>query len=113
MKPPYTKDGTTGFINEFGARVCTGSQMGRRNIIPDDYNGERLHLHRLKWHDGGYDQGGAYWGRNGCNHVYCAFGETETEQMQVYVRAMNRQEAKSRVADAIVLRSLATPKFYR
>lgn len=83
--------------------------MGRRNIIPSDYNGERLRLHRMQWYDGDYDKGGAYWGRNGCNHVYCAFGETETEQVQVFVRAMNRNEAKAKVSDAIG----KAPKFYR
>ena len=77
-----------------------GSPMGRRNSIPDDINtAGKLYLERLKWVDGDYDKGGAYWGQNGCNHVYRASGESETEQVEIFVRAITRNEAKELVKE--------------
>jgi len=97
MKPPYLENGATYCEGSDGERICTGSMMGRRNIIPDDYDGEKLHLRRVPFVDSCYDQGGAYWG--GPANLYCAWCETETEQMQVFVRADNRDDAKEAVAD--------------
>lgn len=43
-----------------------GAQMGRRNELPDDVSAPiKLQMERLRWIDGDYDHGGAYWGRNG------------------------------------------------
>ena len=92
MKAPYYHNGTTGFTNEHGERVCTGSQMGRRNAIPADYTGEKLNLRRVPFVDGAYDPGGAYWG--GPATLWCAWGQTDTEQVEVYVRAPDREAAK-------------------
>ncbi len=69
-----------------------GAQMGRRNEIPDDYAGEKLRLTRLPFVDGDYDRWGAYWG--GPETVWCAWGESETEQVRVFVRADEREDAK-------------------
>jgi hypothetical protein len=99
MKPPYTRDGTTGFITEKGDWQCTGSMMGRASCIPDDYNGEKLHLRRVPLDSGGYDPGGAYFGQG--TPLYCAFGETETEQLYAFVRAASRKEAIAKIATAI------------
>ena len=108
MKPPYTRNGLKYFTNEHGEKVCTGAQMGRASVTPPDYAGERLHLRRVPLNDGScYDPGGAYWGSG--TPLFCAWGETETEQVEIYVRAFTREEAKKQVAA-----TLPTPaRFYR
>ena len=92
---PWKQNGVTSFINDNGERQVTGSQMGRRNIIPADYAGEKLKLRRVPFVDGAYDQGGAYWGTPA--NLWCAWGETETEQLEVFVRAADRDSAKLQV----------------
>jgi len=63
MKKLSLPDGATGFTSDTGEWVCTGSQMGRRNVLPDDRSEPcKLRLARLRLVDGGYDQWGAYWG---------------------------------------------------
>lgn len=99
MKPPYT---TNGLIYGYGPNnetVCRGSAMGRANCIPADYNGEKLHLRRVPLNSGGYDPGGAYWGTG--TPLYCAYGETETEQLQVFIRAALRNEAIAKLQTLI------------
>lgn len=106
MKPPYKLPGTTGFVTEKGDWQCTGSMMGRANCIPADYNGEKLHLRRVPLDSGGYDPGGAYWGTG--TPLYCAYGETETEQVYAFVRGASRKEAIAKLATIIT-----TPRFIR
>lgn len=72
-----------------------GAQMGRRNEIPDDYAGQKLRLTRLPFVDGCYDRWGAYWGSPA--NVWCAWGESETEQVRIFVRADSRAIAKQRI----------------
>ena len=85
-----------------GRSVCTGSQMGRRNELPKDTNEPiELRMERLQFVDGDYDKWGAYWGANGCNHVYCAWGECEETQVRVFVRAQDRVMAKARVLEIL------------
>ena len=109
MKPPYLENGATYCDNGNGERICTGSMMGRRTIIPDAYNGERLHLRRVPFVDGAYDPGGAYWGAP--SNLWCAWGETSTGQIQVFVRASDRQEAKTAVALAMRYTTKVIPRF--
>jgi hypothetical protein len=81
--------------------------MGRRNEIPNDYAGERLHLHRLRAVNGDYDQGGAYWGN--ARNIWCAWAdEGESKATRIFVRAENRGLAKSLVREI-----LPSAKFYR
>lgn len=103
------ESGTTFFTDDAGKRVCTGSQNGRPNIIPHGLNQNgaepvKLHLERLKWVDGDYDQGGAYWGRSNTN-VYIAWGKWTANMVfvQVFVRANSRKDAKILVRDHITL----------
>lgn len=106
-KPPYTENGLNYFTNEHGEKVCTGARMGRHSIIPPDYAGERLHLHRVPLMDGGgYDPGGAYWGSG--TPLYCAWGDTETEKVEIYARAKSRTAAK-----LAVIREIPTARFLR
>jgi len=106
-KPPYHQNGLKYFIDSYGQKICTGAMMGRRDITPPDYAGERLHLRRVPLNSGGcYDPGGAYWGSG--TPLYCAYGETETEQVEIYVRAFTRSTAK----EAVKIR-LSEARFYR
>ena len=74
---------------------CTyGAPMGRRNEHPEP--GEpvgRVHLRRIRWTDGAYDEGGAYWGMG--EPVYCAWSRSG---FRYYFRALNRGEAQRTVA---------------
>lgn len=119
------------FTDDNGKKVCKGAKHGRPDQFPQDRNAPiKLRMERLQWVDGDYDQGGAYWGRNGVNHVYCAWvvpvrepGFTELltgvrgldglepdclPLVQVFVRAMNRKDAK-----ALVRETLPKATFYR
>lgn len=95
--------GTTYCYGNQGERICTGSQMGRRNLLPDDRAvAVKLRMERLKWIDGDYDQWGAYWGQNGCNHIYCAWhDQSQEDRIEVFVRAVNRKDAKEQVRESL------------
>ena len=93
------------------ASTARGADMGRRNVIPgkEHWPGGpcepgcvdpgRLHLQRLRFVDGDYDTGGAYWGGGTPAKLYCAF--FEYVPLQVYVRATNRTEARAAVLNAL------------
>jgi hypothetical protein len=70
--------------------------MGRRNNMPDDYRTVRkLHLRRVPMVNGGYDAGGAYWGANTrASSLYCAWGESDTKQAEMFFRARGRYDAR-------------------
>jgi hypothetical protein len=78
-----------------------GAPMGRRNSIPDDvFIDEALSLRKLKWQDGDYTEDGTYWGGGMGDNVYWANGSTSTSQeINIFVRAKNRQEAKEKVRE--------------
>lgn len=94
---PALRDGATYFTNEHGDRVCTGSQMGRCNLLPDDRAQPiKLRLYRLRFVDGDYDQAGAYWG--GPATVWRAVGyDRDGDLVECFVRALDRVDAKSAV----------------
>lgn len=50
------------------------------------------YLQEVRLDSGGYDQGGAYWGHH--QKLYCAFNDYD---VQMYVRAINRDAAKIEV----------------
>lgn len=106
MKTLKLPSGATYGFDRDGKRVCTGSQMGRRNEIPADYMGERLRLQRLPFVDWDYDRWGAYWGAPA--NVWCVWGESQTEQVRVFVRANSRAETKQKVKAVI-----PKARFYR
>lgn len=94
-------------INEILARPAykgcgpRGADMGRRNQRQG--HPERLHLQRVRFYDGCYDAGGAYWGAPA--DLWCAFSPDDTtneEPIMVFVRARNRTEAKAKVDDELV-----------
>jgi hypothetical protein len=103
MQPLSLPSGTTYCTMPDGSRQCTGSQMGRRNILPDDCQQPyRLRLERLRWVDGDY------WGNSGGTAIYCAHGDTGDIRALVFARARNREHAKE-----LVRESLPLAKFYR
>lgn len=109
MKPFSLPSGATGFTNDAGQWICTGSQMGRRDQMPDDPSQPaKLRLIRLPFVDGCYDRWGAYWGSPA--NVWCATGEMRGEEFTVFLflRADSREQAKSQVRE-----KLPQAKFYR
>jgi hypothetical protein len=94
--------GTTGFLNDAGKWICTGSQFGRRDVLPDDQSSSKLRLNRLPFVDVDYDRWGAYWGSPA--NVWCAWDG----DVRVFVRADDRAEAKK-----LILTKLPTAKFHR
>jgi len=106
-KLPWQHNGATYCTGVNGERVCTGSQMGRRdNMHPGDDTIGKLRLQCVPFVDGCYDTGGAYWG--GPANLWCAWGESEEEQVHVFVRADSRDAAKQKI-----LSRFSDAKFHR
>ena len=117
------ESGATGFFNEHGEFVCTGSSMGRRNDLPEcTAKPVKLALQRLRIDSGGYDSGGAYWGIGSATsgEMFVAFVPCKTyspslpgfeltwKQCRVFTRARGRAEAKQKIRA-----QLPAAKFYR
>jgi hypothetical protein len=88
-----------------------GASMGRPDTLPDNPAAPvRLSLVRLRWHDGDYDAGGAYWGRTAGTWIYRAIGDADGGDTvaELYIRAGSREEAKARI-----LRRVPGATFYR
>jgi hypothetical protein len=64
-----------------------GAPMGRPNY--GGYEGRPVEVFRVRAVDGGYDDGGAYWGDLNGNPLYCA----RNDFCQRFVRAKTREEA--------------------
>ena len=99
--------GTTGFVDDAGKWICTGSQFGRRDELPDDPNSVcKLRLTRLPFIDGDYDRWGAYFGSPA--NVWCGWGNSGDTGVRVFVRANSREAAKEKITE-----KLPSAKFYR
>ncbi len=76
-----------------------GAQMGRTN--QRDGEPEALYLQKVRFVDGDYDTGGAYWGGGpGSAPLWCAFSPADTDNedsIRIFVRAPTRAEAKAKV----------------
>lgn len=76
-----------------------GAGMGRSSDLPHD-TASKCHLQRVRLDEGGYDKGGAYWGAPS-NLWLVRSVETETDAEKLaYVRAPNRDAAKSKFPNA-------------
>ncbi|WP_142994556.1 hypothetical protein [Thalassospira xiamenensis] len=74
-----------------------GAPMGRPdNICNTDYP-VQFELERLKWVDGDYDVGGAYWGRPDNDYIYRAEGESPDALECVFVRGRSLDEVKAEI----------------
>jgi hypothetical protein len=60
-----------------------------------------LYLERLRFLDGCYDTGGAYWGAPA--NIYCAWGENAVDdyQIRVFVRAESRLDARNQIRELL------------
>jgi len=120
MKYPKLSDGMDYGFGANGERVCLGSRMGRSNILPFDSNvALKFILRKLRFVDGCYDQGGAYWGAP--EDLYRAvtldwhpwksnWDGTKVEEpahIEVFVRANSHKSAKQAVREI-----LPNAKFY-
>ena len=96
-----------------------GADMGRRNNIPDANEPVKLSLVKLKWYDGDYDEGGAYWGYTKGTNIYWAHGNSlcpseydasplKFKDIDIFVRAVSRDDAKKQVRE-----SMPRASFYR
>lgn len=94
---PFERSGVRHCPDGKGGLVCTGAQMGRRNAVPADFKTVRkMHLVRVPMSACGcYDKGGAYWGQGA--PLWCAWGESATEQAHCFCRAATRDLAKVEV----------------
>lgn len=84
-----------------------GAPMGRENWGLTEHR-ERpmmMHLQRVKFIDGDYDLGGAYWGGGG-EPLFCAWAECV--EARVFVRAKDRDAAKRAVKEYFL-----NAKFFR
>ncbi len=96
-------------INKILAKPCNnatskyGASMGRSS--QPQGTPEKLHLQRMRWEDGDYDTGGAYWGGGSkAGDMWCAFSPDDTindEPIMVFVRAHNRKEAEAEVLEQL------------
>lgn len=107
-------DGGTYVFDSTGKnRIFTGAQMGRRNWLPEHPEKPiRYLLIKLKFHDGDYDKGGAYWGGGSDDHIYWArsvepvelltgYDDAVEDHSEVFVRSKNREEAKQDIRDQV------------
>lgn len=74
-----------------------GANKGRRN--QNEGKPEPLYLQRVRFVDGDYDTGGAYWG--GGFRLYCGFSTVEESinctPIMIFVRGKDHKEAKQNV----------------
>ena len=77
-----------------------GASMGRPDTLPENPAAPvRLSLIRLRWVDGDYDAGGAYWGRVPGTWIFRALGDADGGETvaELYVRADSRDDAKAKI----------------
>lgn len=86
--------GATYGIGPDGQRICTGSQMGRRDVLPASTH-PKLRLQRLPFVDGCYDRWGAHWGSPA--NVWLAW---DSEGTQLFRRGNSRDEVKATIKSA-------------
>ena len=106
---PFEQNGSRYCTGSNGQRVCTGAMMGRADSIPEDFlTVTKLRLERVRPVGYDYDKGGAYWGGLWDKPLYCAWGDSETEQAYAFFRAKDRADAKRQAVAAF-----PNARFYR
>ena len=95
-----------------------GAPMGRCENTDGRALAVKFHIERVRINQGGYDDGGAYWGIGA--PLYHAWGETppvintgyygltDDADQEIYLRAYSREDAKSKV-----LQKFPRATFYR
>jgi len=74
-----------------------GAPMGRGNSVTDPQFPVIFEIQRLRWVDGAYDEGGAYWGHNTGTHIYWAEGDSQDVVESIFVRAKSLIDAKKQI----------------
>jgi hypothetical protein len=76
--------------------------MGRGDTTSDASAPVEFEIVRLRWVDGDYDEGGAYWGRDTASreYIFRAAGESEAGPEEVFLRARTLDDAKAQVLAA-------------
>lgn len=88
-------------LSEVGS--ARGAPMGRVSTIANPELPIEFEIHRLRWVDGDYDQGGAYWGgAEGRNHIYRACPINPDLEDEVFVRATSLDDAKRQIGGMYV-----------
>ena len=99
MKTLKLPSGMTYSYDLFGKKICTGSMMGRRGLLPENtFAPLKLQMIKLRMSACGcYDQGGAYFGAG--LPIYWARSELSElgKQATVFVRAITRGVAKEKI----------------
>ena len=72
-----------------------GAPMGRSDSIIDPDAPVKFSLQHVPLNSGGYDAGGAYWGHD--ERLYWACGYVESDLFEIFTRAQNRNDAKSKI----------------
>lgn len=93
-----------------------GADMGRRSIYPRDLSLPfKFSLREVRLDTGGYDNGGAYWGRSNsrlylaeADYYYKEEDSCVAEFPKIFFRAENRKEAKKSLQN-----SYPNCRFYR
>lgn len=84
-----------------------GQAWGRRSWRGDPERAYKFHLQHVKFEDGCYDLGGAYWGSPA--NLYCAWvDDPEDGEVRMFVRAASHEKAKRLVREAY-----PNARFYR
>ncbi len=85
-----------------------GAAMGRAAWGLDEHRNSpmMMYVQRVKFIDGDYDLGGAYWGGHPSEPLFCAWAENV--DARVFVRAKDRSLAKRKVKKHFV-----NAKFFR
>jgi hypothetical protein len=107
------EDGMSYGYGPSGERICRGAQMGRSYDLPDNPLAcVKLRMERLRFVDGCYDTGGAYWGMPA--NLYCAWSDLPdgpiagADRVRVFVRGDTRAAAK-----VAIWKSLPNATFYK
>ena len=79
------------------AYSARGAPMGRMNWGMNDHHKRpmMMYLQRVRFIDGDYDLGGAYWGGPPSLPLFCAWAEDD--EARVFVRTKDRNAAKLEV----------------
>jgi len=85
-----------------------GASMGRCDHISDPNHPVKFHLVKLRWVDGDYDNGGAYWGGGMGDNIFHAWGDGREDEQEIFVRAPNRFHARM-----MVRKEFFNARFYR
>lgn len=85
-----------------------GAQMGRRDSITEPDYPVKMHLVKLRWVDGDYDRGGAYWGGGMGNNIFHAWGDGNHGEQEMFIRANDRFHAR-----LMVRKEFPNARFYR